>query len=66
MLDIKIRYRDDPQLRMLVDYMVVMIDRLQFTPSELREAAMLAAIIYENTHVRSVFVASGDALQPRA
>lgn len=41
------RYENDNQFRMLVDWMEKFIHDTQFTPSELREAAMLAAIHYE-------------------
>lgn len=41
------RYLRDPEFHQLVDHMRAMIERAQFSPSELREAAILAAIIYE-------------------
>lgn len=47
MLSIKDRYNNDAQIRALVDYLTQAIDKLQFTPTEIREAAMLAAIHYE-------------------
>jgi hypothetical protein len=41
------RYNNDPQIHALVDSMEYSIHNLQFTPSENRECAMLAAIHYE-------------------
>ena len=46
------RYHNDPQFHMLVDYMTAAIHRCDFTPSEMREAALLASINYEMTHLR--------------
>jgi hypothetical protein len=47
MQSIEYRYLHDPQVRALVDYLEHSIHALQFTPSEIRECAMLAAIRYE-------------------
>jgi hypothetical protein len=41
------RYMNDVQFRMLVDYMEGMIHQLHYTPSEMRDAALLASINYE-------------------
>jgi hypothetical protein len=46
------RYRRDVTFRTLVDTMTHMIIDCQFTPTELREAAMLAAILYETRYAR--------------
>lgn len=48
------RYQTDPVFRCLVDMLEASIHRAQFTPSELRDAAMLASIRYENTQVRHI------------
>jgi hypothetical protein len=50
------RYRNDVAFRTLVDSMRAAIDHAEFTPSEIREAAMLAQIIYEETNLRPRFV----------
>jgi hypothetical protein len=42
------RYNNDPHFRVLVDMMVGHIHEVNYTPSEMREAAMLASIIYED------------------
>ncbi len=46
------RYQHDNHFRMLVDMMVSHIDQCLYTPSEMREAAILASIIYEQIHIR--------------
>ena len=47
MQSIEHRYRTDPAIRALVESLEQQIHKLQFTPSEIRECAMLAAINYE-------------------
>ena len=41
------KYHNDNQFKALVDTMAAYIQNCDFSPSELREAAMLASIIYE-------------------
>ena len=48
------KYMQDPQFHELVMMLESFIDRAQFTPSELREAAVLASINYEMRNVRSI------------
>lgn len=43
------RYFRDPLFKHLVDFMTNAIRQAQFTPTEIREAAMLAAIKYEQS-----------------
>lgn len=51
------RYERDPQFRTLVDTLHAAIQRCQYTPTEIREAAMLAAIHYDSYTTRRLFVA---------
>lgn len=44
-------YENDPQFRLLVDTLYLMMQNLQTTPSELRAAVMCAAIKLENGRV---------------
>lgn len=48
------RYQSDPAFRGLVDQMQVAIERAEFTPTEIREAAMLAQIMFEDKHPRLI------------
>lgn len=50
------RYYNDVTFRQLVDMLLSYIDRAEFTPSEIREAAMFAQILYEETRLRPRFV----------
>jgi hypothetical protein len=43
------RYRRDPHFRVLVDVLEHHIREANYTPTELREAALLACIHYEST-----------------
>lgn len=46
------RYLNDNHFRVLVDMMVAHIIDCRYTPSEMREAAILASIIYEEHTIR--------------
>lgn len=46
------RYEQDPAFHALVDMMYAAIVQGQFTPTEIREAAMLAQIKYEERYPR--------------
>ena len=48
------KYINDPEYHNLVDTLEHMIESARFTPSELREACMLASINYEMRHVREM------------
>ena len=51
------RYETDIQFHQLVDTLMVMIEKCQLSPSEIRQAAMFAAIKFEMTHgPKSVFL----------
>lgn len=57
------RYQSDPVFRNLVDLLRHMLEEnamRQYTPTELREAVMLAACQYEYTHVRPLLVSVDD------
>ncbi|MGB8274119.1 MAG: hypothetical protein WCF16_02490 [Alphaproteobacteria bacterium] len=57
------RYQTDAQFRQLVDLLYSSIDNAQFSPSEIREAAMLAHILYEERHIRPMIVDEADILR---
>ena len=52
------KYQDDPNYRRMVDYMEALIHQAQYTPSEIREAAVYACIRYEMSRVREIRVPS--------
>jgi hypothetical protein len=43
------KYYNDPDYKILVDFMVNQMKNCKYTPSEMREAATLASIIYYET-----------------
>ena len=47
MLTIRERYETDAHFRTLVDHLHAAILQAEFTPTEIRQAAMLAQIMYE-------------------
>ena len=49
------RYLSDPTFNRVVNYFEKLIHEAQLTPSEIREAAMLACIHYEEKTVRHVW-----------
>lgn len=48
----KEKYMNDPDYNNLVHTLEGLIEQARFTPSELREACLLASINYEMRHVR--------------
>jgi len=48
------KYMNDPEYHRLVDMLGQFIESARFTPSELREACVLASINYEMRHVRDM------------
>jgi len=46
------KYMNDPEYHNLVNTLESLIERAQFSPSELREACILASINYEMRHIR--------------
>lgn len=56
------RYREDPQFHMLVDMLRSwIIQNPEITPTELREAVMLAASIHEMTYVKPLLITREEA-----
>jgi hypothetical protein len=62
-LKMRERYEHDPAFRSLVDIIRAEIERGQYTPTEIREAAMLAQVIYEDTHIRNTVFTRDDVLR---
>ena len=59
--DVRSRYHRDPMFHHLVNSLFVQIREARYTPTEIREAAMLAQIMYEETNIsRKVFVNEND------
>lgn len=54
MIDARERYMSDPQFKALVDMMVGYMMNCDFTPSEMRLAAIMASIQYEYYRVDRV------------
>ena len=50
------RYQNDPQIHALVDSLEHAMETLNFTPSEVRDCAMLAAVNFEQRHARRLFM----------
>lgn len=50
------KYMNDPEYNHLVQTLEKFIEQARFTPSELREAAVLACINYEMRHVREFVI----------
>lgn len=57
------KYLNDPDYRIMVDYMESLIERCQFTPSEIREMAVYAATRYENHRSPLPFLYNPDDLK---
>jgi hypothetical protein len=60
MQTIDYRYNNDAQVHALVDSLEHMIRNLQFTPSEVRDCAMLATIHYEQRRPPQVKIGAVD------
>lgn len=57
------KYQNDPYYRTLIDLMLEMIYKCQFTPSEMRKAAMLASIKYEEMNIRKLRIPHTEELE---
>lgn len=53
------RYFNDPQFYTLVNVLTQQIEQLNFTPSEIRDAAMFAAIRFELFNAKPVIRVGG-------
>lgn len=53
------RYHHDAAFRNLVDTLYMLIEQATFTPTEVREAVMLAQIKFEELHIRPLIVEAG-------
>lgn len=59
------KYLNDPAYRLLVDTLISLIEKGEYTPSELREAVIFAATKYEMTHLRDhIVIPDGSGLIP--
>lgn len=54
------RYKHDPVFRGLVNTLRSLLVRSDFTPSELREAVLLAATMYETETIRPLYRENPD------
>ena len=62
----KEKYANDPNYRRIVDMLEALIAKAEFTPSEIREACMLACILHEHyRRIRPVVISAKavDALE---
>lgn len=50
------KYMNDPEYNHLVKTLEQLIEQARFTPSELREACVLASINYEIRHIRDFHI----------
>ena len=50
------KYLNDPEYHNLVNMLESFIEQARFTPSELREACVLASVNYEMRHIREVHI----------
>lgn len=65
MIPILNRYRSDPKFKILVDYLANQIELLNYTPTEIREAAMVAQIIFEDRNLRPIKLEDLDLIRSR-
>jgi hypothetical protein len=54
-LSVEDRYKGDPVFYALVNMLRVALEQNDYTPTELREACMLAATIHENQQFRNLY-----------
>ena len=63
MMNMHERYTNDPVFHQIVDMIRVQLEQGQFTPTEIREAAMLAQIMYEERHTRPTVFTRDEVLR---
>ena len=63
MMHIRERYQKDPLFASMVDTMMAFIEQGNTTPTEIREAAMLAQIMYEERNLRPVIFTRDDVMR---
>jgi uncharacterized protein (UPF0147 family) len=56
MISLEDRLMNDSKFRQLVEVLFMYIMNADFTPTEIREAAMLAQIKFESTRMRSYLI----------
>jgi len=59
------KYLNDPSYKMLVDTLLHQIIQAHFTPSEIREAAVYAAIRYEQIRIKPRHIFTENSITPR-
>jgi hypothetical protein len=52
---IESRYMNDPTFHALVDTIYAAVERKQYTPGDVRDAAILASLMYEQRRVRDFY-----------
>jgi hypothetical protein len=62
MMPMRDRYKDDPTFRAMVDIFLNLMETNPVTPTEVREAAMLAQLMHEDRHPRPVIFTLPDFL----
>ena|ERR1700675_271563 len=60
------RYKSDSTFRTAVDILRSFLQEYRLTPSELREAVVLAATMHEMTNIRPLFIRDIDLMKPPA
>jgi len=65
MMTVEERYHRDAEFHQLVDVICAWIEHCQYTPTEVREAAMLAAIHYDQRTLRPLLF-DGDSVRKMA
>lgn len=62
-LEAQRRYENDPIFRTFVDVMRQMIRDLQMTPTEIRQAAIYAALLEEDLRLREMIVDMSESIK---